>query len=102
MALDSTRYINIGRGQHFDTQRKVIVEMIGGKLMDVDMDRRKVSRPYPIERRKTPSVHTADYIPLGNGLFFDKKQKVVLKEIGSKVVLYSQDRRKKQREPKKP
>ena len=93
--LDSSRYIYLGKNQYYDTQRKEIVERIGTTLRVVGFDRRRSTRPVVLERRKRASDDSINWIPLGNNLFFDKVKRVIMKNVGSRMVLYSPDRRKK-------
>jgi hypothetical protein len=92
-APDSGRYISLGLGQYFDTTKSIIVEKRGEKFILLDVDRRKTKMPITIEKRKRADKASVIWIPLGKNLFFDKVERVIMRKMGAKMILYTRERR---------
>ncbi len=94
---EASSLIPLGNSLYFDSHRKLIVEKKGEVMKVVETDRRRQNRPVTVEKRVLPSEDNSQWVSLGQGLYFDKQQKVLMKKMGSRMVLYSRDRRKERR-----
>ena len=91
--MSINNYISLGKNQFFDPKRKVIVEIVGYTEKIVGYDRRRINKSVMVNKRVLPSDNNPDWITLGNNLFFNKPDRVIMKKIGAKMVLFSRDRR---------
>ena len=94
------RYVHLNENLYFDTKDRAIVKNMGNRYVFVRHDRRTRTSAHKKERRKEDTA-SKYMIKISGGLYFDTKIKQVYKPAGSKLVLYSIDRRKSRKPVKK-
>jgi hypothetical protein len=92
--MGESSYIKLTGNFYFDPAARAILKKQGERYVHVQHDRRRVNKPVLVDRRKKADGAPAGMKDLGNGLFWDAKNKGIYRMAGGKLSLYSKDRRK--------
>jgi hypothetical protein len=92
--MEETKYVKLTGNYFFDPVQKIILKKQGGRYITVLHDRRRSSRPVPLDRRKKEQLLPGEMKQLGQGLYWDLKSKDIYRKAGGKLVLFTRDRRK--------